>query len=137
MFSLVALGFVACGCTAYTKTEIDLTSQAAKGLTLVRQSQVDHAALATRLNDLQRKRLDDAFDEDVRQSSDLSPDWVIDHRKAYAVGLDALNAQKAASVSAAVTMSSNLDTIETVLQQLLRLQQARLNLESNLSPEKK
>jgi hypothetical protein len=129
---LTGVSFVS-GCTAYTQTEIDLTGQARRGLTLIRAAQADHVAVVGRLNTSQRQRLDDAFDDDVRETADLSPDWVIDHRKAYGTGIDALQLQKSASVQAAETASRNVDAIEAALTQLERLQRSRIKLESTFT----
>jgi hypothetical protein len=127
------------GCTTYTRSEIDLAEQARKGLTLVRLAQADHVALAGRMNEAQRKRLDDAFDADVRETADLSPEWVVDHRKAYATGIDALAVQHNASSLAAQTAARNVEAIDAALAQLQRLQKARLKLETTLTtkPEDK
>ncbi len=123
------------GCAPYTQVEIDLAAQTKKGLSLIRAAQADHTALAGRVNELQRQRLDDAFDNDVRDAADLSPDWVIEHRKAYSVGVDALGTQRAASSNAAATATRNIEAIEQSITQLQRLQKARLRLEQNINLE--
>lgn len=123
-------------CAPYTQTEVDLTEQTKKGLSILRAAQADHVALAGRVNELQRQRLDDAFDADVREAPDISADWVIEHRKAYVIGVDALNTQRAASTNAAATATRNLEAIEQSLNQLQRLQRARLRLEQNFNLEK-
>jgi hypothetical protein len=125
--------FVAPGCAPYTQREVDLAQQARKGLALIRAAQADHLALTGRLSELQRKRLDEAFDADVREARDLSPDWVIEHGRAYAGGLDALNIQRSASTAAAHTAARNIDAIEAAIESLQRLQRARLQLELQLN----
>jgi hypothetical protein len=125
------------GCVPYTKTEIALAEQARKGLTILRAVHADHTALAGRLTELQRKRLDEAFDADVRDARELSADWIVEHRKAYSAGVDALNTQKAASTSAASAAARNVDAAEAALAELQRLQNARLRLEQHFTPEGK
>jgi hypothetical protein len=127
--------FITPGCAPYTQREIDLADQAKKGLALIRAAQADHLALTGRLTELQRRRLDEAFDADVREARELSPDWVIEHGRAYAGGLDALNTQRSASTAAAHTAARNIDAIEAAIESLQRLQRARLQLESQLNPK--
>jgi hypothetical protein len=134
-FVLHASSLLITGCVAYTRTEIALADQARKGLTLLRAVHADHAALAGRLTELQRKQLDAAFDTDVREAAELSPDWIVEHRKAYSAGLDALAQQRAASTSAASAAARNVEAAEAALLELQRLQNARLRLEKHLSPE--
>ena len=136
LISAFLVGMSTVGCVAYTETEKSLTDQTRRGLQLLKAAQADHTALAGRVTELQRQRLDDAFDNDVRDAADLSPDWIIEHRKAYITGVDALHQQKAASTNAAATATRNLEAIEQSLDQLQRLQKARLRLEQNFNLEK-
>ncbi len=129
----IALTTIACA--PYTQREIDLSDQAKKGLALIRAAQADHHAVTNRLAELQRKRLEEAFDADVREARELSPEWVIDHGRALAGGLDALNIQKAASNNAASTAARNIDAIEAAIETLQKLQRTRLQLEQQLQPK--
>jgi hypothetical protein len=72
--------------------------------------------VADELNSLRRKQLDEAFDEDVRAHNPLSADWVIEHRRAYAAGLLAMEAAHAATVTADETLSRNIKAIDAALQ---------------------
>lgn len=131
---LVFVTMLAAGCAPYTQHEIDLATQAKKGLALIRAAQADHLAITGRLTELQRKRLEEAFDADVREVKELSPDWVIEHGRALAGGLDALNTQRNASTAAANTAARNVDAIEAAIESLQRLQRARLQLEKSITP---
>ena len=134
-FILLPSSLLLTGCVPYTKAEMALAEQARKGLTIVRAAHADHAAMAGRLTELQRKQLDEAFDADVRDARELSADWIVEHRKAYAAGVDALNIQKAASTSAASAAARNVEAAEAALRELQRLQNARLRLERHFTPE--
>ena len=132
---LLSLSLLLTGCTPYTKAEIALAEQARKGLAILRAAHADHAALAGRVTELQRRQLDEAFDADVREARELSVDWILEHRKAYSAGLEALATQRAASTSAAGAAARNVEATEAALAELQRLQNARLRLERHFTPE--
>jgi hypothetical protein len=125
---LVSLMLIALtGCT-YLDAQSRLTEQVQKGVQLVRQSQQERLQIATQCYKLQRQRLDDAFDADVHQRANLSADWVIEARTAYAAALDALYRQQQASQSADAATSRNLDVIDQALQRLAAIQSVQLRL---------
>jgi len=120
-----ALVLVTTGGCAYTQAEADLAAQARRGLGLLREAQAGQADLAKRHAAAQRKRLDEAFDADVRDGRPLSPDWVVEARRGYAAGVDALAAQER---SAALNLDAdrrNLDAVEDALDKLQWLQSVR------------
>jgi hypothetical protein len=82
-----------CGCSPYLQAQIDLAEQSRKGVAMISQSLDAKQATIQRFQQAQRLRIDGAFDADVREQETLTSDWVIDHRRAYAVALDALNEQ--------------------------------------------
>jgi hypothetical protein len=130
----------AAGCSRYTQAEIDLATQARRGVALARESQAAHAALAQRYRDVQRKRLDDAFDADVRAQAQLTPDWVIEHGRGYAVGIDALDAQDRAAAANLDAARRTLDATDEALAKLQWLQlvrQAYLSPQTYLNPQPK
>ena len=92
-FMLAGIVGLCMGCSEYQAARLHLLDQARKGLAMVKDSQPSVTARAESLAKMQRKLLDDAFDQDVLRQTELSADWVIDHRKAYAVGFDALAVQ--------------------------------------------
>lgn len=77
---------------------------------------------------LQRERLDEAFDADVRDRAELSADWVIEHRKAYSAAMDVLNRQRSASDQADAVTRRNLDAMNEAMKRLLDLQSIQLKL---------
>src|SRR5436309_5113519 len=90
------------GCAQWTQVQLDLVTQARRGVANVQKRDDERAATAHELAALRRQRLDQAFDQDVRERSWLDGDWVIGHRKAYAAALDAY-AKQQASAEAALT----------------------------------
>jgi len=116
------------GCSPYMRVQMDLVEQARKGVQLAAEAQASHAQVAGELHALQRKRLDDAFDADVRERAEIDADWVIEHRRAYAAGLDALESQTSASAEAQRIARENLIATDQALQQLYWLQSLQLRV---------
>jgi hypothetical protein len=114
------------GCADYTAAQMQLTEQARRGIALTSESIAGKSQLIEQLHALQRRRMDEAFDADVRETGDLSAQWVIEHRRAYAAGLDALATQPEASRQAAETDQRNLSAARQALEQLLWLQSLQL-----------
>src|SRR5688500_5991219 len=90
------------GCADYVQVQSQLVEQTSRGVAALQQSLEQKSQIVARHHALQRERLDDAFDEDVRRrdASQISADWVIEHRRAYAAAVDALSAARFASVQA-------------------------------------
>ena len=114
------------GCQGYTQRQMALVDQARKGLGLVAQGEEAHQELLKQVEMLSRKRLDEAFDEDVRQCPELTASWVIEHRRGYAAGLDALALQRSNSEEAARVRAENLKAIDQAMQRLYWLQSVQL-----------
>lgn len=106
------------GCAPYTDAQLALITQARRGLELIEASHDERAQLIDHYHRLQRRNLDDAFDDDVRERASLDSAWVIEHRRAYATALDALAEQQAASREAAAATAGNLRAIEQSLERL-------------------
>jgi len=134
---LILMAMLSTGCSAYSEAQMRLVEQAQRGVELCRQSQQERAALVEQLHQIQRQRLDEAFDADVRDSAPLSPDWVIEHRKAYSAGVDALERQRQASAEAQAVAERNLDAIDQALRRLLWMQSIQLNVFELSSPTTK
>lgn len=117
-YLLLLLPAICCGCSSYTQVQMQLVEQARRGVELSRQTLVVKGELSERLQTLQRERLDEAFDADVREAGDLSPEWIIEHRRAYAAGLEALTTQHAASAEADGIANRNLEATDLALQRL-------------------
>jgi hypothetical protein len=109
------------GCTPYARVQMDLAEQARRGVGLLEMSLAQKRELVEQHHALRRQRLDEAFDADVRQT-ELSADWVIEARQAYAIGLDALHAQAEASRQANRVESANVQAIDRALARLIWLQ---------------
>jgi hypothetical protein len=109
------------GC-AYLDAQGRLVEQARKGVALAAADQAGHAALIEQLQTLRRKALDEGFDADVRQQTTLSADWVIEHRRMYGAGLEALNTWHASATAADRAAAANLKAVDAALERLGWLQ---------------
>ncbi len=118
------------GCAPYTQVQIDLLEQTRRGVANVEQSMDEKSQIVQAYHALQRRRLDEAFDEDVRARPALSADWVIEHRRAYAAGVDALSTAKTASDLAADADRRNLAAIDQALERAIWLQTLQLRYTS-------
>ncbi len=126
--SALILLVLASGCASYTRAKIDLTAQVRRGIEITRQATIARQQVIDRLSDAQLTRLDSAFDADVNARRSLTADWVIAHRKAYALARDALNEQKQSQRQGQATIESNLATIDAALQQLQLMNQVESKL---------
>ena len=116
------------GCAQYTAVQMNLLEQARKGIAITQKSLADKSQLIEQYEKQQRKRLDEAFDADVREDANLTGDWVIEHRRAYAAALDAMSAQQQAGREAQLADKSNLEAIDNALQRVLWLESIQLKL---------
>jgi hypothetical protein len=127
----LASGFC-CGCTTFTRAEMDLVTQTQRGVTLVAQHDDQRDRAVAELARLRRAQLDEAFDADVRDRATqetLDPEWVIEARRAYAVALDAHAKARAANERSAAARRLNLAAINAALDRLQWLQSVRLRLD--------
>jgi hypothetical protein len=118
------------GCAVYD-AQLGLIDQSHKGVQLVRESVVRRSAIDAARNAADRKRLDDAFDDDLAARSEpVSPEWVLDARRAYAAAVDALHGRDEASLAARDADLHNLGAVDTALGELAALvrQQQRMLL---------
>ena len=115
-----------CGCGPYTQVQMRLVDEARKGVAICGQSEADHEALIQRLHELQRARLDEAFDADVADQAAPTKEWIREHRKAYAAAIEALAAQKQRLTEAAEVEQRNLKAIDAALVRLEWLQSIQL-----------
>lgn len=106
------------GCAPVLDAQSDLITQARRGVALASTAQDQHAATARQLAQLRRDRLDEAFDADVRDQVELTADWVIEARAAYAAALDAYATQAAAASASDVATRENLKAIDAALERL-------------------
>jgi hypothetical protein len=118
------------GCGAYTEAQMRLVEQARKGVALCGEAQRERGQVVAQFHQMQRQRLDEACDADVRERGDLSAEWVIEHRRAYAAALEVLGRQRQASEEAERTMQRNLDAVDEALRRVLLLQSIQLKIVS-------
>ena len=107
-------------------------TQARRGVERVAVQDDQRDRAVAELARLRREKLDEAFDADVRQRAaheTLDPDWVVEARRAYAVGIDAYAKAQAASERAAVVRKQNLASINAALDRLQWMQSVRLRLD--------
>jgi hypothetical protein len=131
--SLVALAGmtvgIATGCAGYTRSKIDLAAQAQAGVALVRSEVDAQRGRTIAASDALRAKLDAAFDEDVASRGEpLDADWVITHRKAYALAVDAFDADRRAADAEGQLTLRTLDSINAALAQLQQMHAAELKL---------
>jgi hypothetical protein len=120
-FWLCLLALHATGCNTFIDAQRQLVEQARRGVELERQSAAQRADFVDKYYQLQRQRLDAAFDADVRETDLLSKDWVIEHRKAYAAAIDAIGFQQSKSAQAQATSAANLAAVDAALDRLSSL----------------
>jgi len=109
------------GCNTFTDAQLNLVEQARRGLELEKHSAAQRAEFVRNYYQLQRGRLDQAFDADVREAGTLTKDWVIEHRKAYAAAVDAIHRQQIASAEAGASAARNLAAVDAALDRLRAL----------------
>jgi hypothetical protein len=127
------------GCAPYVQVQSDLVTQARRGVAMTADSLRADRGQIEQYQLLRRQRLDEAFDADVRDRAaaafgSLSPDWVIESRKAYAAGLDALAAAREQSHLNAAAEQRTLKAIDDALAQVQALQSAQLRLSQSFFP---
>lgn len=117
MASLILLS----GCSSYVNVKSQLADQASKAIDALEERAVERASMLDEISSRERDRLDAAFDLDVIQRNTLDASWVIEHRKAYAIGLDALNAERASRHEAVKIDQENAASAREALALLERI----------------
>ncbi len=126
IFMLLALSLLP-GCRGWIQTRLDLVDQARRGIALGAGDLTDQARVADELTVLRRRLLDQAFDQDARAQATLTPEWVIEARQAYAVGLTALEDQRRSHSSARLVAADNLTAADQALERLRWLDELELH----------
>ena len=132
---LLAFLFVsATGCASSTRAQMGLTNQARKGVAMWAAREEGRIAEVASQHTDRRRELDSAFDADVRQraatGAAIDAGWVIESRKAYAIGVESLARSESAVKQSAETARANAAATESLLVKLQSLQSARLGLET-------
>ena len=125
--ALLPATFCITGCSTYSQTQVDLLDQTRRGIAMARSDQATFSKLVDQLGALQRKQLDDAFDADVRDQTSPPADWIIEHRRAYAAAIDAMDQQRFSLQQSAVVADGNFDAIDQALQRLRWLNEIPLS----------
>jgi hypothetical protein len=123
-FGLLLLTFnatFATGCNTFSDVQLQLVQQAKRGIELQKQASAERGEFVAKYYQLQRDRLDAAFDADVRETDLLSREWVIEHRKAYSAAADVITTQRSKSAEAEATAARNLAAIDAALDRLRSL----------------
>jgi len=110
--------FCVSGCAPWTTAQLELVTQARRGVTNVQKRSEERAVTARELGTLRRQRLNEAFDQDVREKQSIEAAWVIEHRKAYSAALDAYARQQAGEDAAALAEKRDLQAVDAALQRL-------------------
>lgn len=124
------------GCAPYVQVQSDLVTQARRGVALAMQLEASRLETLQALHELRRRQLDEAFDADVLSRAALDPQWVIDARKAYAIGLDLQHQQHHAALRNAEAARINLQAIDQALERLAWLQELQLDLFDQLEKKR-
>src|SRR5205085_2272906 len=99
--------------------QIDLLQQVRRGVGQTQQSLQQKSGLIAGYHEARRKQLDEAFDADVHEYQAIDPEWIIEHRKAYAAAIDLLNAAKSQSDQVADADRRNLAAIDQAIQRVI------------------
>ena len=111
------------GCAPLLDAQSTLVTQARRGIDVAQANRAGASGAIDQLARLRRKQLDSAFDADVRaREGDLSPEWVIDARIAYAVALDAYAKEDAALRESDDVAKRNLEAVDAALSRVQTLQ---------------
>ncbi|MGB7159661.1 MAG: hypothetical protein WBD40_16460 [Tepidisphaeraceae bacterium] len=134
VFAIPAALLALVGC-APLDAQSNLLTQARRGIDLAQSNRANCASVHEQYAKLKRQRLDDAFDADVREQDQLTADWVIDHRAAYAVALEAFAHQQRELDESDAVARRNLHAVDVALERLQFLQSIQNRWLPALLPE--
>ena len=124
--------FVGGGCSSYTATQMRLVEQARKGVAIWQTRETAKDDEVRSAYAAKRKALDQAFDADIQQRQTLTAQWVVEARKAYAVGLNALAQNEATALANNDAAKRDVAATDEALQRLLALLSIQFDVESFL-----
>ena len=124
--------FVGAGCSSYTATQMRLVEQARKGVAIWQTRETAKDDEVRSAYAAKRKALDQAFDADIQQQQTLTPEWVVEARKAYAVGLNALAQNQAIALANNDAARRDAAATDEALARLLALLSIQFDVESLL-----
>jgi hypothetical protein len=124
--------FVGAGCSSYTATQMRLVEQARKGVAIWQTRETAKDDEVRSAYAAKRKALDQAFDADIQQQQTLTAQWVVEARKAYAVGLNALAQNQAIELANNDAARRDAAATDEALARLLALLSIQFDVESLL-----
>jgi len=110
------------GCAPLMSAQSDLLTQARRGIDLAQSNRTTCAPIHEQFSRMKRQNLDDAFDADVRDQDQLTADWVIDHRAAYAAALETYVRRQHELAESDAIAQRNLQAVDAALERLQWLQ---------------
>ena len=125
---VIVLTALLAGCTAQEQAQQQLLGSMQAGLKDLATAQQQRQELVDGFYQQRRQVLDDAFDQDVRAVELLDRDWVIEHRRAYMLGCEAVWKQQQASARAGEQLQQNLRTVGEGLAALAEVSRVRQQL---------
>lgn len=116
------------GCAPYLDAQSALVAQTRKGIDMLKTSLDQKSQIVRAYHESKRTELDDSFDRDVRERTALTPEWVIEHRRAYSRALEILAAARVASLESDESDRRTIDAIRAALDRLEWLQSLQLRI---------
>ena len=120
------------GCSSYTASQMRLVEQARKGVVIWQARETARDDDVRSAYAAKRKALDQAFDADIQQQQSLTAQWVVEARKAYAVGLNALAQNEATALANNDAEKRDAAATDEALARLLALLSIQFDVESLL-----
>ena len=128
--AMLFLAMLTTGCSPLIDARLRLIDVSRGGLAKVGQSIIERQQSIAALQTAERRRLDAAFDADVRRQWPLTDAWVIEARTAYAAAIDQFAARERRSEAAAEIDRANLAAVDAALRQIEALDRSQLQLQS-------
>ncbi len=123
--ALAAALLLVCGCSTQEKAQQQLIMQLQAGIDQVAQHCEQRQELIEQGYRQKREMLDRAFDADVLARQQIDAQWVVEHRKAYAAGMEAIWSAQQASRLAHERAMANLAAISEAMQRLRWMSEMR------------
>ena len=134
--AVVSVG--AAGCAPEAQVQMQLIDQARRGIAMTGEALKSDRGQIEQYEALRRTRLDESFDADVRdraaRGDALTADWIIEARKGYATGVDALAAARERGRLNADAEQRTLQAVDDALLRLRWLQALQLRLLESVDP---
>lgn len=127
---VMSLLLMCSGCSTYTASQLALATQARKGVAIWSARETSRDDEVKQAYAAKRAALDQAFDADVRQQANPSAEWIIEARKAYAIGLGAIGQSESAALAANDAARRDAAATDAALTQLQWLFSVQLNIEA-------